>query len=149
LPASSCEEATSPKILVINDDAMIRDLLSCTLEMEGHSVVAAENGIEGVARQRAELPNLTITDMIRPEQGGAKTISQILQATPDARIVAMSGGGSLNGTHPLTVAKKARRHRNSAQAILGEPSPPRTWALPETSRQDRLANSPAAIGRQY
>ena len=94
-----------PKILVIDDDALIRDLLSCMLEIEGHSVVAAENGIEGVARHRAELPDLTITDMIMPEQGGAETISQILQATPDARIVAISGGGSLDGTHPLIVAK--------------------------------------------
>ena len=72
MPVSSCEEATLPKILVIDDDALIRDLLSCMLEIEGHSVVAAENGIEGVARHRAELPDLTITDMIMPEQGGAR-----------------------------------------------------------------------------
>ena len=95
-----------PKILVIDDDVLIRDLVSCMLEMEGHSVVAAENGIEGVARHREELPDLIITDMVMPEQGGTETISQILQATPDARIVAISGGGSLDGTHPLIVAKR-------------------------------------------
>ena len=95
-----------PKILLIEDDAQIRDLISCMLEMEGHSVVAAENGIEGVARHREELPDLIITDMVMPEQGGAETIHQIRRAAPDARIIAISGGGSLDGTHLLTVAKR-------------------------------------------
>jgi CheY-like chemotaxis protein len=95
-----------PKILVIDDDALIRDLISCILEMEGHSVVAAGNGIEGVNRHRAELPDLTITDMIMPEQGGAETIIQIWRATPDAKIIAISGGGGLDGTQPLIVAKR-------------------------------------------
>jgi two-component system chemotaxis response regulator CheY len=76
------------------------------LEMEGHSVVAAENGIEGVARHREELPDLIITDMVMPEQGGAETIIQIWRAAPDARIIAISGGGSPDGTHLLTVAKR-------------------------------------------
>jgi two-component system, chemotaxis family, chemotaxis protein CheY len=95
-----------PKILVIEDYDQIRDLISCMLEMEGHRVVVAEDGIEGVARYRAELPDLVITDMIMPKQGGAETIIQIWQATPDARIIAISGGGSLDGTHPLIVAKR-------------------------------------------
>ena len=105
MPVSSCE-ATLPKILVIEDDALIRDLISCLLEMEGHIVMAPENGIEGVARHRAERPDLIITDMMMPEQGGAETIIQIWQATPRARIIAISGGGRLDGTHPLVIDKR-------------------------------------------
>ena len=41
-----------------------------------------------------------------PEQGGAETILRIRRAVPDARIIAISGGGSLDGTHLLTVAKR-------------------------------------------
>jgi DNA-binding response OmpR family regulator len=104
LPVSPREEATVPKILVIEDDAEIRDLISCMLEMEGHSVVVAEDGIQGVARHRTELPDLIITDMIMPGQGGAETIIQIWRATPDARIIAISGGGQLYWTDTLIVA---------------------------------------------
>jgi DNA-binding response OmpR family regulator len=100
------EEAALLKILVIEDDPEIRDLISCILEMEGHSVIVAEDGVRGVARHRAELPDLVITDMIMPEQGGAETIVQIRQESPDARIIAVSGGGRLDGAHPLTIAKK-------------------------------------------
>jgi two-component system, chemotaxis family, chemotaxis protein CheY len=106
LPVSPDEEATLPKILVIDDDSQVRGLISHILEMEGHTVVEAKNGIEGVIRHRAELPDLVITDMVMPEQGGAETIIKIRQETPAARIIAVSGGGTLDGTHPLIVAKK-------------------------------------------
>jgi FixJ family two-component response regulator len=84
LPVSPDEEATLPKILVIDEDSQARSLISHILEMEGHTVVAAEDGIEGVARHHAELPDLVITD----------------------RIIAVSGDGTLDGTHPLIVAKR-------------------------------------------
>ncbi len=106
LPVSPDEEATLPKILVIDDDPEVRDLISCILEMEGHSVVLAEDGIKGVATHRAELPDLVITDMFMPEQGGAETIIKIRQESPDARIIAVSGGGRFDGAHPLIAAKK-------------------------------------------
>ena len=95
-----------PKILVIDDEAAIRDTISLILERKGHSVVLAEDGIRGVARHRTELPDLVITDMNMPEQGGAETIVRIRQETPEARIIAVSGGGVLDATHPLMLAKK-------------------------------------------
>jgi len=98
-------KATLPKILVIDDDAEIRDLISCILEIEGYSVSVAEDGISGVARYNAELPDLIITDMVMPGQGGAETISIILRETPDARIIAISGGGRLDETNPLKTAE--------------------------------------------
>ena len=95
-----------PKILLIKDNSLIRDLMACILEMDGHSVMLAENGIQGVAKHHDELPDLIITDMIMPEQGGAETIVKICQETPGARIIAISGGGKLDRTHPLITAKK-------------------------------------------
>lgn len=95
-----------PKILVIDDDSEIRDLISCILRIEGYSVVVAEDGIRGVALYCADLPDLVITDMIMPEQDGAKTISKIRLETPDARIIAVSGGGRLDDMHPLITAER-------------------------------------------
>ncbi len=45
-----------PKILVIDDDTEVGSLISRVLKMEGHTVVEAEDGIEGVAKHRVELP---------------------------------------------------------------------------------------------
>jgi DNA-binding response OmpR family regulator len=100
------KELALPKILVIDDDFEVRDLISCILRMRGYRVVVAEDGIKGVAMNRAELPDLIITDMVMPEQGGAETIVRIRQETPDARIIAISGGRMFVGSRPLMVAKQ-------------------------------------------
>lgn len=95
-----------PKILVIDDDFAVRDVISCILQMQGYSVVVAEDGIAGVAMNRAELPDLVITDMVMPEQGGAETIIKIRQESPDARIIAISGSRTFAGSPFLMVAKQ-------------------------------------------
>ena len=95
-----------PKILVIDDDSEIRSLIACVLELEGHTVVVAEDGIKGVARHRAERPELVITDMVMPKQGGAETIIKIRREVPDALIIAISGGARFGDTHPLIDARK-------------------------------------------
>jgi CheY-like chemotaxis protein len=105
-PLAANQETTVPKILVIDDDHRIRHMLRRILEQGGHSVVLAENGIAGVARHRTELPDLVITDMDMPERGGAETIMMIRQEAPGARIIAVSGGGNLDGVHPLRVANQ-------------------------------------------
>lgn len=69
-------------------------------------MVVAEDGIKGVARHRAERPELVITDMVMPRQGGAETIIKIRREVPDARILAVSGGARFGETHPLIVARK-------------------------------------------
>ena len=94
-----------PKVLVIEDDSEVRDVISSILRMRGYSVIMADNGITGVAMNRAELPDLIITDMVMPEQGGAETIIRIRQETPDAKIIAISGG-RMFGSQPLMVAKQ-------------------------------------------
>src|SRR5579863_6153458 len=106
MTSSPNEVVTMPKILVIDDGSDIRDLIAWALEMQGYTVVIAEDGIKGVARHRAELPELVITDMVMPKQGGAETIIKILQESPDTRIIAVSGGGRFGETHPLTAAKE-------------------------------------------
>jgi CheY-like chemotaxis protein len=58
-----------PNILVIDDNPEMRRLLSRILEREGHNVVLSEDGIDSVAKHRAELPDLVITDMMMPKQG--------------------------------------------------------------------------------
>jgi DNA-binding NtrC family response regulator len=93
------------KILVIDDDAAIRDVIFQLLQDGGHTLTMAENGREGVALFRANRPDLVITDIIMPEQEGIETLKQIRQIQPDAKVVVVSGGGRLGNEPYLDVAR--------------------------------------------
>jgi CheY-like chemotaxis protein len=105
-----------PKILVIDDDPVMRQLMSMILEREGHQVILAEDGLEGLAKRQEERPDLVITDMIMPRQGGLETIIRIREESPNAPIIAASGGGEIEGIHPLVMAMK-----HGATAVLNKP----------------------------
>jgi DNA-binding response OmpR family regulator len=57
-------------ILVIDDEAKLRDLLHVYLEQEGYRVVEASNGREALYVARVEKPDLVILDQMMPEMGG-------------------------------------------------------------------------------
>jgi len=77
------ESFMMPKILVIDDNRLLSCVVCSILEREGHSVVLARDGLEGLAKFRAELPDLVITDMLMPGLGGAGTIVEMRQEAPD------------------------------------------------------------------
>ncbi|MGH7095689.1 MAG: response regulator [Stellaceae bacterium] len=100
------EAAGAPKVLVIDDDVLVRRTICRILEHGGYQVAVAEDGAEGAAKFRSEQPDLVITDIIMPEQEGIETIMALLRENPRARIVAVSGGGRLGSMDFLTVARK-------------------------------------------
>ena len=59
-----------PKILLIEDNEMNRDMLSRRLERKGYTVVIATDGEEGVERARSEQPHLILMDMSLPVKDG-------------------------------------------------------------------------------
>jgi CheY-like chemotaxis protein len=65
------------KILVIDDDVIVRETIIQILEDGGYTVVSAEDGERGLAAFRTEGPDLVITDIIMPEKEGIQTITQI------------------------------------------------------------------------
>ena len=80
------------KILVIDDDHLVRFTLSRILNRSGHDVVTAADGARGMIMLRAERPDVVITDMIMPEQEGFQTIVMIRREYPRIKIIAISGG---------------------------------------------------------
>jgi len=93
------------KILVIDDDVIVRETIAQILEDRGHRVLSAEDGKRGVAAFRAERPDLVVTDIIMPEQEGIETITEIRALAPQARIIAISGGGRIGNTDFLKIAR--------------------------------------------
>ena len=79
------------RILVIDDEPVLRFTFRHILEEEGYEVLDAEDGIEGVAVARESRPDLVITDMIMPRQQGAETVAILTREFPAMPVIAMSG----------------------------------------------------------
>jgi DNA-binding response OmpR family regulator len=79
------------RILVIDDDASMRDFIRSVLDRAGYDVSVCGNGREGAAAFRKDDFALVITDMVMPVADGIEAISLIRKANPLVPIVAMSG----------------------------------------------------------
>ena len=68
-----------PKILIVEDNEMNRDMLSRRLERRGFTVVLAVDGEEGVTKARSEMPDLVLMDMSLPVMNGWEA-TQVIRA---------------------------------------------------------------------
>jgi DNA-binding response OmpR family regulator len=94
------------RILIIDDDEQMRDLLYKAMQWAGFEVMAAENGRQG-QQLFEELPaDLIITDLIMPEQEGLETIRILKLNDPAVKIIAISGGGRIGPEAYLPAAKE-------------------------------------------
>lgn len=93
------------KILIADDDDIVRDLFRKWLVKEGYEVYEAENGMEAVKLQRSSPVDLLICDLIMPVQEGIETISQFKVDFPEVGVIAISGGGKIGSDSYLTVAE--------------------------------------------
>jgi CheY-like chemotaxis protein len=97
---------SAKRILVIDDEDVIRQLLKEMLEWEGYVVTTAANGKEGLQLYRLELPDLIITDIFMPEMEGLETIRALQEGSSKVKIIAISGGGERGMTSFLSLAKR-------------------------------------------
>ena len=70
-----------PKILLVEDNEMNRDMLSRRLQRRGYSVVNAEDGEKGLLLARSEAPDLILMDISLPAMGGWE-VTRLLKANP-------------------------------------------------------------------
>jgi CheY-like chemotaxis protein len=106
------------RILIIEDDDLLRKVLAKTLELAGHTVLEASNGQEGLDLFRGTSADLVITDLVMPVKEGVETIMQLHREFPDLPILAMSGGVPNSGLY-LNIANKI-----GAQRVLAKPFTP-------------------------
>jgi CheY-like chemotaxis protein len=104
------------RILLVDDDEYVRRPVRANLENAGHSVDEVANGREAVAAYLHEPYDVVVTDLIMPEQEGLETIMQLRQHDPAVRVIAISGGGRVNATNYLNVARSL-----GAQKTLTKP----------------------------
>jgi len=94
------------RILLVEDDALLRKIVSGTLESVGHHVIEAENGAAGLRKFGKEHCDLIITDILMPVKEGLETIVELRAINGQVPILAMSGGGSVGTNQCLLFARK-------------------------------------------
>lgn len=99
------------KILVIDDDRMVRDTLKIILLAAGHEVLLTEDGRKGMQAFSEFQPDLVITDILMPEKEGMETIRDLREIRPDVPIIAISGGGRVGNMSFLRVAERFGANR--------------------------------------
>ena len=95
------KNAVPTRLLVIDDDNLVRAALTDMLQTAGFEVVTASNGRLGLDLLDATPVDAIITDILMPEQEGLETIREARQRFPDIRILAISGGGAGGGETQL------------------------------------------------
>jgi DNA-binding response OmpR family regulator len=94
------------RVLVIDDDADLRELISDSLERDGFEVASAANGAQGLAAQRGNPAHIVITDIFMPEKEGVETLVTLRKEFPRTKIIVMSGGGAKTSVDYLSVARE-------------------------------------------
>jgi CheY-like chemotaxis protein len=77
-------------VLVIDDDPAIRNLLRIMLEVEGHSVLDAENGSLGLAVASTHQPDVVVLDYMMPDRDGESVGMSLRRLAPDSTVIAFS-----------------------------------------------------------
>lgn len=94
------------QILVVEDEKSVRAVITEILSLSGHIVIEAAGGREGIKLYHEHPADLVITDLLMPEVDGLDLIMELRQSNPQAKIIAMSGGGILDTDSYLEIAEK-------------------------------------------
>lgn len=112
---NSTRPRTMKRILVIDDDEQIRQMLHQLFEREGFVVDLAQNGKEALAKNAIHPADVIITDLIMPEQDGVETIMEFIRKDATAKVIAISGGGKVGPNDYLAMAAALGASRTFAK----------------------------------
>ncbi len=107
-------------VLVIDDEALVRETFGTILRRAEYDVVTATNGEEGLAAVQQRRIDLVITDIIMPEKEGIETILELRRQRPELPIIAISGGGRATTMDVLAISRKLGANRVLAKPVTPE-----------------------------
>ena len=107
-------ETLMPRILIIDDEPLVRAVLRRILERNGHTVMEASDGRAGLALWRDTPGDLVLTDLFMPHTDGIEVIVQFSRLWPETKIIAMTGGANtvdfISTVAPAALQLGARHH---------------------------------------
>jgi len=93
VPPQDLPAGHGERVLVVDDDASIRDIIRETLEAFGYRVRVAASGAEAIEVYRAESGDIDVVllDMMMPVIDGFTTVSELIDLDPEVKVIAVSG----------------------------------------------------------
>jgi two-component system, NtrC family, nitrogen regulation response regulator NtrX len=91
-----------PRILVIDDEAAIRDSLRMILEYEDYEFIGAASGPEGVAAIKRDAPDMVVLDIKMPGMNGLETLAEIRKVDEAVPVAMISGHGTVTDAMQAT-----------------------------------------------
>ncbi|MDP2848394.1 MAG: response regulator [Humidesulfovibrio sp.] len=104
------------RILVVDDDGDVRELVCRMLEQDGYEAVPADGGRQALERLNLLAPDLVITDVVMPDMDGFEVLLKLRLLAPETEALVMSGGGRVAPEIYLETAR-----RLGARAVLRKP----------------------------
>src|SRR5215469_6038390 len=92
-------------VLVIDDDPVFCSVVEGILEKDGYAVEAVGDAQSVISRFDETHPDRVMVDILMPGKEGIATILELREANPDARILAMTGGGNFAAGDMLRIAE--------------------------------------------
>ncbi|MHB1745581.1 MAG: response regulator [Acidobacteriaceae bacterium] len=105
------------KLLIVDDTALVRALLSAILARSGYTVLSAEDGFSALAAIRREVPDLILSDLYMPGMSGFELLSVVRRRFPAIPLIAMSSAFS-GASVPPGVAADAFYEKGTAVSYL-------------------------------
>lgn len=84
------------KILVIDDERSIRNSMKDILTFEGHEVILAENGMDGLILVKTEKPDVVFCDIKMPKMEGIEVLERIKEFSRETPVIMISGHGTID-----------------------------------------------------
>jgi len=88
-------DTKNKRILTIEDDDFVREIIVAFLEDAGFTVLQAANGRDGLEMFRREKPDLVLLDLRMPEMDGLEVLSHVTRDAPDTPAIVVSGMGTI------------------------------------------------------
>ncbi len=110
---ASGADSRALRILVVDDEAVVRDVIRACLCLSGHTVETAVNGRDGMGKFIAGHFDLVITDRAMPEMNGDQLARAIKGIDPEKPVILLTGFGDMMGA--------AGEHPEGIDVILGKP----------------------------
>lgn len=121
---------TPGPLLIVEDDACLREILGHILEQEGHRVVTAANGEEALQHVPREPPRLVITDLVMPVLDGHALLERLGVAAPHVPVIVLTDVDRPRLRSRLNVARVLRKPvpfdglLQAVEGLLGPGPPP-------------------------
>jgi CheY-like chemotaxis protein len=107
------------RILLVDDNLDMRQMLKAALEIEGYFVLEAANGREALEMQRQQPSRVLVTDIFMPDADGFEAIDSFRKEFPETKIVVISGDARVAKRDYLDAARLI-----GADATLPKPFEP-------------------------